>query len=80
MPHESAHVTTAPGVLRWFVDQDGFEHAQELQQDDIGVTVYETTADRLEQAAWLSARRMIGMYDALFVHLAQELELPILTR
>ena len=47
--------------------------------DDIGVTVYETTADRLEQAALLSARTMIGMYDALFVHLARELELPILT-
>ncbi len=45
-----------------------------------GLPFCETTADRLEQAAWLSARRMIGMYDALFVHLAQELELPILTR
>lgn len=110
--------------LRWFVDQDGFEHARELQRqlvdgsvtvatidfarvevagvlrkkgllagrltpaqfasgvrviDDIGVTVHETTADRLEQAATLAASRMIGMYDALFVNLAQELALPILT-
>jgi len=48
--------------------------------DDIGVTVYETTADRLEQAALLSARRTIGMYDALFVRLAEELELPICER
>jgi predicted nucleic acid-binding protein len=119
-----SYVVDTGVFLRWFVDQDGFEHAQELQQelvdgsvtvatidfarvevagvlrkkglltgrltpeefagavrviDDIGVTVYETTADRLEQAALLSARRMIGMYDALFVHLAEELELPILT-
>jgi predicted nucleic acid-binding protein len=119
-----SYVVDTGVFLRWFVDQDGFEHAQELQQelvdgsvtvatidfarvevagvlrkkgllagrltpeefagavrviDDIGVTVYETTADRLEHAALLSARRMIGMYDALFVHLAEELELPILT-
>jgi predicted nucleic acid-binding protein len=47
--------------------------------DDIGVTVHETTADRLEHAASLAAKRMLGMYDALFVHLAQELGLPILT-
>lgn len=110
--------------LRWFVDQDGFEHARELQQelvagsmtvatadfarvevagvlrkkgllagrltagefaaavrviDDIGVTIHETSADRLERAASLAARKMLGMYDALFVHLAQELELPLLT-
>lgn len=119
-----AYVVDSGVFLRWFVDQDGFEHARELQQeladgsvtvatvdfarvevagvlrkkgllagrlmpeefaasvrviDDIGVTVYETTADRLERAASLAARRMLGMYDALFVHLAQELGLPLLT-
>jgi predicted nucleic acid-binding protein len=112
-----SYVVDTGVFLRWFVDQNGFEHAQELQQelvdgsvtvattdfarvevagvlrkkgllagrltpeefaaavrviDDIGVTVYETTADRLEHAALLSARRMIGMYDALFVHLADQ--------
>jgi predicted nucleic acid-binding protein len=47
--------------------------------DDIGVAVHPTTADRLERAAELAARRMLGMYDALFVELARELELPLLT-
>lgn len=92
--------------LRWFVDQDGFEHARELQRklaegavaietpdfarvgvagvlrkkgllagrltveeftaavrviDDMGVTVHVTTADRLERAAGLAARKTIGM-------------------
>ena len=119
-----SYVVDTGVFLRWFVDQDGFEHARELQRelvggsvtvatidfarvevagvlrkkgllarrltpeefagavrviDDIGVTVYETTVDRLEQAALLSAGRMIGMYDALFVRLAEELELPVLT-
>jgi predicted nucleic acid-binding protein len=119
-----SYVVDTGVFLRWFVDQDGFEHARELQQglaegsitvatvdfarvevagvlrkkgllagrltpeefaasvrviDDIGVTVHETTADRLERAASLAARRTLGMYDALFVHLAQELGLPLLT-
>lgn len=119
-----AYVVDTGVFLRWFVDQDGFKHARELQQklvngsitvatidfarvevagvlrkkgllsgrltpeefaaavriiDDIGVTVHETTADRLEQAASLAAARMLGMYDALFVNLSQELGLPILT-
>lgn len=47
--------------------------------DDIGVGVHATTADRLERAAELAARKMLGMYDALFVQLAQELKLPLLT-
>ncbi len=87
--------------LRWFIDQDGFEHARELQRrlvdgsaavetvdfarvevaevlrkkgllagrltadeftaavrviDDLGVVVHETTVDRLERAAYLSAQ------------------------
>src|ERR1700761_5383573 len=45
----------------------------------MGVTVHVTTADRLERAAGLAARKTIGMYDALFVQLAQELKLPLLT-
>lgn len=119
-----AYVVDTGVFLRWFVDQDGFEHARELQQgildgatiaetvdfarievagvlrkkaflagrltldeftaavrviDDIGVTIHATTADRLERAAELAARRILGMYDALFVQLAQELKLPLLT-
>jgi predicted nucleic acid-binding protein len=110
--------------LRWFIDQDGFEQARDLQRklvdgsavvetvdfarvevagvlrkkgllagrltvqeftaavrviDDLGVVVHETTADRLERAAGLAARKNLGMYDALFVQLAAELDLPLLT-
>jgi predicted nucleic acid-binding protein len=36
------------------------------------VVVNQITADRLEQAADLAARQMIGMYDALFVQMARE--------
>jgi predicted nucleic acid-binding protein len=119
-----AYVVDTGVFLRWFIDQDGFEHARGLQQrlidgavtaetvdfarvevagvlrkkgflagrltldeftaavrviDDIGVTVHPITADRLERAAELAARKMLGMYDALFVQLAQELNLPLLT-
>ncbi len=119
-----AYVVDTGVFLRWFIDQDGFEHARELQQklidgsvavetvdfarvevagvlrkkgllagrltveeftaavrviDDIGVTVHETTADRLERAAAMAARKNLGMYDALFVQLAGELDLPLLT-
>ena len=103
-----AYVVDTGVFLRWFIDQDGFVHARELQQklidgtavaetvdfarvevagvlrkkgflagrlsleeftaavrviDDIGVTVHPTTADRLERAAELAARNMLGMYD-----------------
>lgn len=47
--------------------------------DDLGVVVHETTADRLERAAHLSAQKNLGMYDALFVQLAAELDMPLLT-
>ena len=36
------------------------------------------TGDFLERAAELAARRRLGLYDALFVQLARELELPLL--
>lgn len=119
-----AYVVDTGVFLRWFIDQDGFERARDLQQmliagaaaastvdfarvevagvlrkkglltgrlapeefiaavrviDDAGVAVYPTTADRLERAAELAARKTLGMYDALFVQLAQELGLPLLT-
>jgi predicted nucleic acid-binding protein len=119
-----AYVVDTGVFLRWFVDQDGIEHARELQRnlvdgsavaetvdfarvevagvlrkkaflmgrltldeftaavriiDDMGVTVHATTADRLERAAELAARKILGMYDALFVQLVQELKLPLLT-
>jgi hypothetical protein len=43
------------------------------------VTVHETTADRLARSAAMAARKNLGMYDALFVQLARELDLPLLT-
>jgi predicted nucleic acid-binding protein len=45
----------------------------------IDVTVHLTTVDRLERAAQLAASKILGMYDALFVQLARELSLPLLT-
>ena len=119
-----AYVVDTGVFLRWFVDQDGFEHARKLQRklvdgaavvetvdfarvevagvlrkkgllagrltveeftaavrviDDLGVVVHETTADRLERAGYLSAQTNLGMYDALFVQLAAELDMPLLT-
>jgi predicted nucleic acid-binding protein len=119
-----AYVADTGVFLRWFIDQDGFEHARELQRklidgstaietvdfarvevagvlrkqgllagrltaeeftaavrviDDIGVIVHETTADRPERAAALAAQKNLGIYDALFVQLARELDLPLLT-
>jgi predicted nucleic acid-binding protein len=119
-----AYVVDTGVFLRWFIDQDGFEQARDLQRklvdgsavvetvdfarvevagvlrkkgllagrltvqeftaavrviDDLGVVVHETTADRLERAAGLAARKNLGMYDALFVQLAAELDLPLLT-
>jgi hypothetical protein len=59
--------------LRWFVDQDGFEHARELQQKLLDGS----TGSRAPAA--MAARKNLGMYDALFVQLARELDLPLLT-
>lgn len=47
--------------------------------DDLGVTVHTTTADLLERAASLAARKNLGMYDALFIEPAEESGLPLLT-
>lgn len=119
-----AYLVDTGVFLRWFVDQQGFEHARRLQEalvegtvvletvdfarvevagvlrkkgllagllspeeftaavrviDDLDVVVHEVTADRLEQAADLAARKMLRMYDALFVQLAIERKLPLLT-
>lgn len=71
--------------MRWFVDRDGFEHARELQRKlldgaaAVETVDFETTADRLERAAHLSAQKNLGMYDALFIQLAAELDMPLLT-
>jgi predicted nucleic acid-binding protein len=120
----SAWLADTGVFLRWFIDQDGFEHAREIQQahlegqatletvdfarvevagvlrkkgllagrltqqeftaavrviDDLGVLVHQITADRLEQAANLAVQHTIGMYDALFVQLARERSVPLLT-
>lgn len=119
-----AYLVDTGVFLRWFVGQQGFEHARRLQValvagtvvletvdfarvevagvlrkkgllagllsreeftaavrviDDLGVVVHEVTADRLEQAADLAAQKMLRMYDALFVQLAIERKLPLLT-
>ncbi|HXL89212.1 MAG TPA: type II toxin-antitoxin system VapC family toxin [Streptosporangiaceae bacterium] len=119
-----AYVVDTGVFIRWFIDQQGYEHAREFQRqlvdssvagttvdfarvevagvlrskgllagrltaeefiaavrviDDLGVTVEAITVDRLEQAAELAAHNQLRMYDALFVQLAMEMDLPVLT-
>jgi predicted nucleic acid-binding protein len=47
--------------------------------DDLGLLIHETTGERLAKAADLAARHMLRMYDAVFVQMASELQLPLLT-
>ena len=55
---EVAGVLRKKGLLAGRLTPEEFAGAVRVI-DDIGVTVYETTADRLEQAALLSARRIL---------------------
>lgn len=66
------------GLLAKLLSEDEFAAAVRVI-DDLGVTVHQTGADRLERAARLAASKMLRMYDALFVSLADELDLPLLT-
>lgn len=47
--------------------------------DDIGVRVHITSADLLEQAAGLAARRMLRFFDALLIAWSIELGVTVLT-
>lgn len=75
---EVAGVLRKKGLLAGRLTVDEFASAVRAI-DDIGVHVHATSVDRLERAAELAARRVLGMYDALFVQLSQELKLPLLT-
>lgn len=75
---EVAGVLRKKGLLAGRLTAEEFTAAVRVI-DDLGVTVHETTADRLERAAAMAARKNLGMYDALFVQLAGELDLPLLT-
>jgi hypothetical protein len=67
--------------VRWFTGRDGFGQARELQQKPVdgSVAIGAATAARLERAAGLAARKNLGVSDALFVQLAGEVDLPLLT-
>lgn len=70
-----AYVVDSAVFVRWFLPQVGWERAI----DDLGVTVHSTDVDALERAAQLSASRMVSVYDASFVELALQRDLPLLT-
>jgi predicted nucleic acid-binding protein len=117
-----AYVVDTGVFIRWFIDQQGYEHAREFQRQLVDASATATTVDfaqvevagvlrskgllagsrqrsssqpsgwsttwgdcrgdhcwRLEQAAELAARNQLRMYDALFVQLATEMDLPVLT-
>jgi hypothetical protein len=61
-PAEVAGVLRERGFLAGRLTLEEFTAAVRVI-DDIGVTVRPATADRLERAA----RKVLGMYDALFV-------------
>jgi predicted nucleic acid-binding protein len=75
---EVAGVLRSKGLLAGRLTAEEFIAAVRVI-DDMGVAVETITADRLEQAAELAARNQLRMYDPLFVHLAREMDLPVLT-
>lgn len=76
---EVAGVLRKKGLLTGRITREQFTQAVRIIDDTTGVTVYPTTADRLQRAAELAACHMLGIYDALFVQLAEELKVPLLT-
>lgn len=76
-----AYVVDTGVFLRWFIDQDGFEHAREIQQRLVDGSLGVATVDfaRVEVAGVLRKKDLLARYDALFVELAEELDLPLLT-
>ena len=75
---EVADVLRRKGLLRGVLDRDQYTTAVRVI-DDLGVTVYPTDVDAVVRAADLAARRAIRFYDAVFVDLALEQQLPLLT-
>jgi predicted nucleic acid-binding protein len=75
---EVAAVLRKKGLLAGRLRSDEFVAAVRII-DDLGIVVHEITADRLELAADLAVRHSLRMYDALFVQMAIERELPLLT-
>lgn len=76
---ETVAVLRSVGMLKnRAFDEEAFVAAARTI-DDVGVTVHAVDVDRLERVARLTATRMLGVYDAVFVVLALELGLPLLT-
>ena len=57
-----AYVVDTGVFLRWFVDQDGFEHAQELQQELVDGSITVATIDfaRVEVAGVLRKKGLLA--------------------
>lgn len=75
---ETAHVLRKAGLLKQVMTADQYAVAVRAI-DDLGVVVHTIDVDRLERGARLAARRSLGLYDAVFVDLALDLGLPLLT-
>lgn len=75
---EVANVLRKAGLLRGILDADTFAAASRTI-DDLDIAVQATDVLALERAVRLSAGRMVSVYDAVFVDLALQRGLPLLT-
>jgi predicted nucleic acid-binding protein len=76
--YEIANILRRKGLLRGHLTVDEYLTAVRLL-DDLGISVEPVDAEGLERAAQLAADHMISVFDALFVDLAIETTLPLLT-
>jgi predicted nucleic acid-binding protein len=75
---EVAEVLRKKGYLAGLLDRDEFEAATQII-DDLEVEVHPTDPARLQRAVALTTRQPLRMFDALFVQVALDRELPLLT-
>lgn len=75
---ELGHVLRTHGLLKGHLDEDEYVAAVR-SIDDAGIPVHVTSADVLQQAADLAARRMLRYFDALLIAWSLELGMMVLT-
>lgn len=76
--YELGHVLRTHGLLKKHLT--GGEYVAAVRTiDDAGIRVHVTSADILEQAADLAARRMLRFFDALLIAWSLELGVTVLT-
>lgn len=75
---EVAEVLRKKGLLTGRLNRDEFRSAARAV-DDLGVRIHPSDADRLARAVDLAARLTLRTFDALFVQVALDRDLPLLT-